>query len=193
MKKILGLGLLFLSSALFSMDIVQFEQKAATVKSLLNKTHIDSKSVFVPNRLGEVELFHSDKGFCVLKDDRKHVIQKYHTDKMIRDMSKEQLQSFLAVGYVALNQMDNGEYSLKANGRINGGGLIGASIGAFLGKAAVSVVGHGTIQIIGLLSGPAYFPVVIALESCFGPAIETASMAGAVAGGMALAVATGPV
>ena len=70
------------------LDIVRVNTKAATVKSLLNKTHIDSKSVFVPNRLGEVELFHGKKGFCVLKDDKKHVIQKYHTDRMIRDLAK---------------------------------------------------------------------------------------------------------
>ena len=64
------------------LDSVKTDKKTATVKSLLNKTHIESKSVFIPNRLGKVELFHSKKGFCVYKDDKKHVIQKYHTDKM---------------------------------------------------------------------------------------------------------------
>lgn len=126
MKKILSLGLVFLSASAFAMqlDIVRVEEKAATVKSLLKKTHIDQKSVFIPNRLGDVDLFHDKKGFCVYKDDTKHRIQKYHVDKMVRDISKEQLQAFLAVGYVTLNQMDNGEYSLRANGRIDGGGPI---------------------------------------------------------------------
>ena len=144
------------------LDIVRVDKKAATVKSLLNKTHIDSKSVFVPNRLGEVELFHGKKGFCVYKDDIKYPVQKYHTDKMVRDMSKEQLQAFLAVGYVCLNQMENGEYSLRANGRINGGGpMLGAAMywvtkslcygtaAAAIGTVAVTTAGVGVAAVTG--------------------------------------------
>lgn len=71
-------------------------------------------------------------------------------------------------------------------------GPIGATIGAVLGKVIVSVAGHGTIYLIGGLTGPFAPATIIALESAFGPAIEAASLAGAVAGGIAGGVATGP-
>jgi hypothetical protein len=158
-----------------------------------NKIRIDSSSTFIPNQLGDLELYRGKKGFYVHKNDQKYHVKKYFTDPIVRDMSKKQLVSFLKQGYLSVNRMDDGEYLLKAKMRLNGGGPIGAAIGVFLGKAAVSIVGHGAIQIVGILSGPAYFPVVIALESCLGAQIEAASLAGAVAGGIALGVATGPV
>ncbi len=122
MEKILGL--LFLSSSLFSMelDIVRLDKKAATMKSVHKKMHVDSKSVFVPNRLGLVELYHSKKGFSVQQYNEKQLIQKHLVDKLVRNMTKEELKSFLKIGYFALNQMDNGEYTLQANARINGSG-----------------------------------------------------------------------
>jgi len=89
--------------------------------------------------------------------------------------------------------MEDGEFSLQAKGRVNGGGPIGAAIGVFLGKAAVSVVGHGSLLLISGLTGPAAPYTFFALEACLGHQIEIASMAGAVAGGIALGVATGPV
>jgi hypothetical protein len=72
-------------------------------------------------------------------------------------------------------------------------GIIGASIGAFLGKILVSLIGHGAICVIAALTGPAAIPVGIALESIFGSAIEGASLAGAIAGGITLGAITGPV
>ena len=214
MKKILSLLLLSAPLCAMELQIIQLDQKAAAIKhvskSIYSESkdmhikpanmhlesknmHIEQKSVFAPKRLGSIELSHSKKGFKVYKDDEKHVIKRYYTDPIVRNMTKEELKTFLTMGYLSVNQMDNGEFTLKANGRLNGGGPIGAAIGAFLGKAAISIAGHGTIQIIGILSGPAYLPVVIGLESCFGGAIEATSMAGAVAGGMIGAVATGPV
>lgn len=212
MKRILSL--LFISSSVFSMqlDIVQrnrqelgivqrdkqmfevalLKQKSHKINDL-DKVYIAQQSVFVPNQLGSIELSHGKKGFCVHKDGKKHFVKRYNVDPMARDFTKEQLQSFLAVGYFCVNKMSNDEYSLKANARINGGGVFGASLGAFLGKAAVYVVGHGAIQIVAVLTGPAYPVTVMALEGCFAAPIEAASMAGAVAGGLALGVATGPV
>ena len=143
--------------------------------------------------MGSLDLYHSKKGFYVRQDDKKQTIKKHFTDPMLRDITKPQLKAFLTAGYLTINQMEDGEYSLKAKGRMVGGGALGASIGAFLGKAAVYVVGHGAIQIVALCTGPAYPVTVLALEGCFAVPIEAASMAGAVAGGIALGVATGPV
>jgi hypothetical protein len=210
MKKVLCL--LFITSPLFSMELAvrndshrinhfnttKFNEKAIDCNyvkpSADHKVRIEPSSVFVPEKLGSLELYHHDKkGFVVRQDDKKYIVKKYFTDSMVRDITKKQLKSFLEAGYFSINQMEDGQFSLKAKGRVNGGGALGAAIGAFLGKAAVSVVGHGAIQIVALCTGPAYLPTVFALESCFGAQIEAASIQGAIAGGIALGVATGPV
>lgn len=187
MKKVLIL-LSFITTSLFSMELEKFSY-ADNGK----KMYIQPFSVKAPSKLGELDLYHSKKGFYIRKDDQKKRIQKYDTDPILRNVSRKQLAAFLTDGYLSVNQMDNGDYSLKAKQRLNGSGPLGAAIGCFLGKATVSIVGHGAIQLVALCTGPAYFPVMIALESTLGVAVEKASLVGAVAGGIALGAATGPV
>lgn len=158
-----------------------------------NKVRIKSDSIFAPQQLGSVKLYHSDKGFHVVQDNKKHEIKKWFVDPVLRTITKEQIKAFQKVGYFSINQMNDGEFSLKAKGRINGGGVIGCIIGASVAKVGVSLLGHGTIFLIGALTGPAAPATVIALESYFGAAIELASMKAAIAGGIAGGVATGPV
>ena len=182
MKRVLSF--LLVSSSILPMQL-------DLVKNDVKKEHI--KQVFVPNKLGSIELYHGKKGFYVNHDNKKYVVKKYFTDSIVRDIDKQKLHSFLQNGYLSVNQMNDGEFSLKAHNRLNGGGVVGAVIGAFVGKAAVSLVGHGAIVIAGALTGPACPATIIVLESWFGPAIELASIKGAIAGGIALGVATGPV
>lgn len=103
--------------------------------------------------------------------------------------SKKEFARVVTAGtYIFVRALDkNGNCHVQANG------IIGASIGAFLGKIAVSVIGHGLICIIGGLTGPLAPVTIIVLESTFGAAIEAGSMAGAVAGGITLGALTGPV
>lgn len=183
------------------MEVVPAQSESSTRKehhhiihlNLKDKMYIEPKSVFVPEKLGKMELYHNRQGFYVRKDDQKIKIQKYFTDPMVRNLDKKQLKAFLEGGYLMVNQMEGGELSLKSKIRLEGSGVLGASIGAFLGKAAVYVVGHGAIQVVALCTGPLYPVTVLALEGCLAVPIEAASMAGAVAGGLALGVATGPV
>lgn len=193
MKHLLLLSLV--TSSMFGMELalVKPSDQKVNFADTKNKMHISPFSVSAPSKLGDLDLYHGKKGFYIRHDDKKHIVQKYFTDKMVRNMDKKQLQAFLVTGKLAINQMDDGEYSLKAKLPLNGGGVFGASVGAFLGKAAVYVVGHGAIQIVALCTGPAYPVTLLALEGCFAVSIEAASMAGAVAGGIALGVATGPV
>lgn len=133
MKKILSL--LLTTSSIFSMqlDLVNFDQKTNNLEEKFfkysdsyttntNKIHIEPSSVFIPHQLGSVELYHGKKGFYVRQDDKKYVIKKYFTDPIARDLTKEQLKAFLKNGYFSLNQMNDGEFSLKAKGRVVGGG-----------------------------------------------------------------------
>ena len=208
MKKMLGILLSLTSFSLSSMELVPTKSELSLRKehnhfiklNIKNKMHvekdkmlIDERSLFVPEKLGKMELYHNKQGFSIRKDDQTIKIQKYFTDPMVRDLDKKQLKAFLEGGYLTINEIEGGEYSLKSKIRLNGSGALGAAIGACIGKVTVSLVGHGTIFVIGLCTGPAMPATIIALESAFGPAIELASIKGAIAGGIALGVATGPV
>lgn len=158
------------------------------------KEQIKQPNVIIPLRFGEIKLYHSDKGFRVYdEDNKKHKIQNCFVDPVLRNIKREDLASLLTTGYLVMNRTHDGDYSLKANVRTVGGGVIGAAIGAFIGKAVVHVVGHGTILIISACTGPAAKVTFLALEGCFAPAIEVASIKGAIAGGMIGATVTGPV
>ena len=213
MKKILSL--LLLSSSLFGMDLAlvpvvhQRLLSQPNVPTVVvspnitsNKMLIEAPSVFVPNRLGDIKLLHDKKGFSVIKDNQKHVIERYNTDKIVRNMTKEELLSFLAVGYVSLNQMDNGDYSLKANGRINGGGPILGTIAYWTTKVicyAIPVAALGTAVVVtGGAAGAAVAggaaaagTVVTTAAATTGTiattvgAVTTTAAAGAIAGGAA--------
>lgn len=218
MKKILSL--LLLSSPLFSMklDIVRFNQKASAIKHvsknmydepkdvhanpanmrLKSKSmHIEPQSVFVPNKLGTLKLSHGKKGFCVHQDDKKHIIQKYFTDPTVRNMTKEQLKRFLEIGYLSLNQLDNGEFSLKANGRINGGGPVLGAAAYWVTKSLCYAVGLTAVGVTVAAGGAAVVatggtaaPVLASATTLAGGAVTTAVGTTAIAAGTGAAIAT---
>ena len=115
-----------------------------------NKMYIEPFSVKVPSKLGSLDLYHSKKGFYVRQDDKKHTIKKYFTDPILRDITKTQLKGFLANGYLTINQMEDGEYSLKAKGRIVGGGPILGTIAYWVTKSlcyGTAVAAVGTLAV----------------------------------------------
>lgn len=210
MKK--ALSLLFLSSSIFSMnlDIVRFDDKSndnSAHKMYIeskyiapkptSKVYIEPKSVFIPTDLGKVNLFHGKKGFSVYENDKKHTIQKCFTDKMVRDLSKEQLKAFLEVGYISINQMNNGEFSLKAKGRINGGGpLLGSaaywvtkSLCYAVGITAVGVTTAGAVTAV-VATGGALAPALAGTTAIAGTTVATAVGTTAAAAGTGAAFAT---
>ena len=172
MKKILSL--LFLTSSMFSMqlDLVNTDTRAQRFQEKLYKQdflkthdlHKVEASVIVPERLGSAKLYHGDKGFYVHHDNKMKRIQKCFTDKMVRNITPEQLQAFAQVGYFTLNKMSDDEYSLRANGRVNGGGpLFGGFMywatksvcyGALAAAGSAAVIGTGG-AIVGAVAGTA--------------------------------------
>lgn len=100
---------------------------------------------------------------------------------------REFIRAVTVSTHVFLRAINNDSSNVCANG------VIGASIGAFLGKIAVSLAGHGLIYIVAGLTGPFVVVTAIALEGAFGAIIESASLAGAVAGGITLGAITGPI
>lgn len=114
------------------------------------------------------------------------------------DESAEIMALLSTTCYLRISQMSDGEYSIRLETRLLGGGFGGAWLGAFLGKAIVYTVGHGSIALISLAVSTVGTPaagylVGTALTGCFAPMIEVASNAGAMALGTTLMVATGPV
>jgi hypothetical protein len=105
-------------------------------------TRIKKGSFFAPSNLGSLDLFHDAKGFFVNKANEQHRIEKHFTDSIIRDVNTNQLNSFLNNGYLTLNKMSTGHYSLKAKGRIPGGGPL---FGAFMYWVTKSVC-YGTLS-----------------------------------------------
>lgn len=139
MKSILALSLV--TSSLFSMQLDIVKQE---------KFHIKPCQLFIPERLGNIDLFHSEKGFYVIKEDKSHEVKKYFTDPLIRNMSKKQLRTFLDNGYLSVNEMNDGEYSLQAKGRIKGGGPILGTAAYWTTKViCYGVMVAGVITMIG--------------------------------------------
>lgn len=132
MKRVLSL--LLITSSIFAMKN--------------DVTPIKKGSFFAPSNLGTVELFHDTQGFFVNKFNEQHRIEKHYTDSMIRNINKKQLTSFLGNGYLTLNQMNTGKYSLKARGRIPGGGPVAGLIAYWTTKTlcySVMVAGIGAM------------------------------------------------
>jgi len=159
--------------------------------SSLSAMELKKEHLSIPQGLGNVKVLHKNNGKFYVNDAK---VQVYNTDKELRGLSREQLTSILAAGsYIQLKQIGDDNYKLSLEGRLLGGGLFGATAGAWIGKAVVYVAGHGAILVAGALTGPAAPVTILTLEAWFAPQIEMASMAGAVAGGILGGVATGPV
>jgi hypothetical protein len=147
MKKMLAF--LCITSSMFAMELD------------VAKSH-RVQEIFVPERLGSLELYHNDKGFSIYHDNNKHDVKKYHVDPMLRNINKKQLKGFLKNGYLSVNQMDDGEYSLKAKGRINGGGPI---FGAFMYSVTKTICYSAALATTGTLVVTTAGPVTLALTT----------------------------
>jgi hypothetical protein len=179
MKKVLYLSLLLTASYASSMQLAlydagntqtdsnnhcNFESMQRDYNDTLSDIRIKDgvvikpSSVFIPERLGSLQLHHNKDGFHVINDGQKHQIKKYFVDKTVRDINKEQLKAFLLNGYISVNQMNDGEYSLKANHRLNGGGPIFGTFAYWLTKslcygAILAGVGTATVVTGGAVGG----------------------------------------
>lgn len=155
---------------------------------------LQESSVFVPHNLGSVSLLHDAEGFHAIKNGRAYDVQKCFTDKQLRNVSSEQLREFLKQGYIAVNQMSDGEFSLQAHGRLVGGGPVTASILYWATKSlcygtAVAAASTAVVATGGAAAG-ALTTAGVAVATG-GAGVGAAAVSGAIAataGGTALAV-----
>ena len=157
---------------------------------------IERASVFAPSRLAKIALFHNEEGFHTLKNGATPQVKNHFLDQSLQDISKDdsKLKEFLKNGYIVVNQAENSdEYLLETRDRLKGGGAFGAWLGSTLGYGLVSLAGHGVLFSASLFAGPAQPVAFVTLVKMFAIPIHSAACAGVVAGGITLAVATGPV
>ena len=151
---------------------------------------LSGREVSIPPRLDGIKLYKDSNGFHIIKNDEIYDVQNCFCDRILRQMSTEQLRGFLgrnkpklititpeeleqinpddlievseedkeallskllSGGYISVSQMSDGEYALRANMRLLGGGVwdwldkesakiffisgVGAGIGLVIGGA----------------------------------------------------------
>jgi len=166
-------------------------------KILLLLSSVVSLSLSASLKSDFVAVINGPKGFAVLKDGKIDNVGPEAVDSTLRKMDFQQRNMFLLKnGNISVDQDESGQFHLKFAPKLNGGGVWGARIGAFLGKAIVSIVGHGVIAIITKVASrrgdAAAVATGVGLESTMGAAIEAASMKGAIIGGIIGGIITGP-
>ncbi len=164
-----------------------------TTLSHAGQLTIKDSSIFSPKELGLVSLTHDDSGFYVMHNGVKRSVKSHNVDKDLRNRPSNKIEKFLEHGYISVNKMSDGDFTLNSKIRGNGGGYFGAVAGCYIGKFAVHFVGHGTIAIVSMATGPAALVTAASLEATFLPWIEATSNVAAIGVGVALGTATGPV
>jgi hypothetical protein len=126
-----------------------------------NPLSLAGTSVYVPECLGKLSLCYEGNSFYLEKDGAFYQVQNCYSDSRLRGITSDCLEKFLKYGYIAVNQMDNGAYTLRAQGRLCGGGPLTASALYWVTKSA-----------------------------CYGTAVAAASTAVVVTGGAAVGALT---
>src|SRR3990172_4349696 len=106
---------LFFVCLLSFFSIKAMEEGSVSTVSHLKMLKIKDSSIHAPQRLGKISLFHDEDGFHVLQNNKPHKVKNYWVDPILRTATNKRLESFQNSGYIMVNQMDNGEFSLKAN------------------------------------------------------------------------------
>lgn len=106
---------------------------------------VDDRSLFVPTRLGKISVIHNEEGFYIQKNNIRHEVKNYWLDPSLRDASSERLGAFLKHGYLSVNQLDDEEFTIKAQARgLGGGPVLGilAGLGTCVGVVGCALVGN---------------------------------------------------
>jgi hypothetical protein len=162
------------------------------------EVEVPGQPVVAPSALGPIGFAHLNGKYYVLRNGEQIPVQRCDVAKSIRNVTSHQLETFLAKGgYLYITQANDGSYRIADRCRVRGGGGFGAIFGALVTKAFISTIGHGAILLVsgavGIICPPAGIATGMALESILAVPIESASMVGAMAGGILGGVVTGPV
>ena len=101
-------------------------------------------AVFVPKKLGNIGVGHSESGFIVVQDGVSHEVKPWMVSKDLRSRTPYEVRKFMEQNYVSVNKSSD-EFSIRAHTRGVGGGPLGAYWGFVGGKAATHAICHGAI------------------------------------------------
>ena len=68
---------------------------------------IDEKNLSIPQRLGNIFLYHYNREFYIVRNSNAFPIKRYFMDEELRGISKEKLESLIEAGaYLSINPVD---------------------------------------------------------------------------------------
>ncbi|MFA6065855.1 MAG: hypothetical protein WC707_01595 [Candidatus Babeliaceae bacterium] len=85
---------------------------------------IKDSSIFSPKELGIVSLTRDSEGFHVIQNGVKRSVKNHWVDKTLRSIPSDKMEKFLQHGYISVNKMSDGDFTLNAKVRGNGGFLL---------------------------------------------------------------------
>jgi hypothetical protein len=128
---------------------------------------IKDSSVFSGSNIGKIDLYYTDQGFYVIKDNVEHLVDKHSIDTLLSSLKHKQIKKFQKIGYIQVKQSKDNQFSLHAKTRGLGGGPIFGSIvywtvkslcyGTAVAATGAVVVGTGGAAIAagGVIGGAA--------------------------------------
>lgn len=150
--------------------------------------------------LGRKKIIESEGNRYVISIISTDILGSFDSLK-IHNINEEESKDIKAImkpnAYLEIIKTGEGEYKIKLQQLLLGGGAGGAVLGCWLGKIVATAVCQTGIVLVGVAVSAVATPVagsvvVATLESTLAPTIETISTTAAFVGGMSLMVATGP-
>jgi len=74
--------------------------------------------------IGPCEWSYDGQDFYVIYEAETYLVDPLYIDTELVGISKKNLLRFLSCGYLYINRLDNGEFTIKAKGRLNGGVIL---------------------------------------------------------------------
>lgn len=131
--------------------------------------------------------------YTLVRKNKVTKIASHDVDPLLRQMTKVQLRDFQTRYKVSSKKLSDGSRVVRPNLKLNGGGLLGAKIGFWVGRIGVHVGARIGFVIIAACSGPAFPAVYAGLEAACAVPVEAASNVAGLTCGIIGGVATGPV
>lgn len=162
----------------------------------LSASLIQQDALFIPAKLGTLQVMHDDNGFRINKDGTSYDVDSFSVDPLLRKMKKEQMKKFLMSGRIMVNQATDGGYTLKSAVNLKGGGPVSGAIAYWVTKslcwggvgiaasAAATGIVAATIATAGAGTG-----AIVAGGCAYGVGVTAAGTASAAAGAAALTAA----
>ena len=119
------------------------------------------ESLFVPRKLGALDVVKTDEGVEVIKASKRHKIHSYDVDPFLNKLDNEQLALFLQDNKMAISQLDNEDYKLKALGGLKGGGPIAGLVAGLAVRAVLYTAG----AVATIVPGPGSTAAVVVVPA----------------------------